>query len=285
MHECTRSRTGRAPCYMCHMPCPFEEFAEENGSTSWRARWLMDRLGYVTWASFRKVINKATSSCILANCDILENFRSTKNIVEGHEEEDFKLSRFACFLVAQHADGRKPEVIEVRTYLAGLAVVLVDTQMLDRLEERGRLSDGETGMTAAAFKAGVSGEDMALFKDAGFRGLYNMSRRRIAEHKGLATNKNLYDYMGLEELAANSFRVTQTTARLKLSGVQGASMARRIAHDVGTDVRATMVNRPEDLVLEENIQEVRKAIKTTSKAFSKRDARKKPRKSLASPKF
>jgi len=267
------------------MPCLFEEFAEENGSTSWRARWLMDRLGYATWDAFRKVINKATSSCVHTGCDILENFRSTKVIVGSREEEDFKLSRFACFLVAQHADGRKPEVIEVRTYLAGLAAVLVDQPMLDRLEERGRLSEGETGMTNAAFKAGVGADDMALFKDAGFRGLYNMSRRRIAEHKGLASNKNLYDYMGLEELAANSFRVTQTTARLKLAGVQGATVARRIAHDVGVDVRATMINRPEDLALEENIQQVRKAIKTTSKAFSTSDAKRKPRRGLPAPKI
>jgi DNA-damage-inducible protein D len=256
-------------------PCPFEEFGEENGITSWRARWLMERLGYATWPAFRNVLNKAIASCMRVGCDVVENFRPAKVIVGAREEEDFKLSRFACFLVAQHADTRKPAVEEVRTYLAGLAAVMVNEQMLERLQERETLTAGETAMASAAARSGVQSQDMALFKDAGFRGLYNMSRRALQEHKGLAENKTLYDFMGLTELAANSFRVTQTAERLKLYGVLGLRQAQQVARDVGADVRDTMIKNsgqaPEALPLEEDIKEVRKTIKATSRAFSKQD--------------
>jgi DNA-damage-inducible protein D len=273
------------------MSCPFEEFAEENGATFWRARWLMERLEYASWASFRKVLNKATASCVRVGCDIAENFRSAKVISGGREEEDFKLTRFACFLVAQHADPRKASVEQVRTYLAGLAAVMVDGQMLERLEERDTLTAGEKTMTAAATRAGVDSDSMAVFKDAGFRGMYNMSRKRLASHKGLAPDKILYDYMGIEELAANSFRVTQTAARLKATGIRGSHVAQQVAREVGADVRAMMINNsggqtPESIPLDEDIKQVRKAIKTTSRAFLKKDSKpiaKAGRKKLASP--
>jgi len=257
------------------MSCPFEEFAEENGVIFWRARWLMERLEYASWASFRKVINKATASCMRVGCDIGENFRSFKVLVGTREEEDFKLTRFACFLVAQHADPRKPAVEEVRTYLAGLAAVMVDGQMLERLEERDTLTAGEKTMTAAATRAGVGSDEMAVFKDSGFRGMYNMSRKRLALVKGLAAEKILYDFMGIEELAANSFRVTQTAARLKATGVQGSHVAQLVAREVGASVRAMMIENsghaPESIPLETDIKQVRKAIKTTSRAFLKQD--------------
>lgn len=258
-------------------PIQFEEFAQDNGITSWRARWLMERLGYTTWSAFRNVLNKAVASCMRVGCDVVENFRPTPYLVEGREEDDFKLSRFACFLVAQHADARKPAVEEVRTYLAGLATVMVSEQMLDRLQERETLITGETAMSSAASRSGVRSHEMAIFKDAGFRGLYNLSRRALQEHKGLADNKTLYDYMGVTELAANSFRVTQTAERLKLYGVQGLRQAQQVARDVGADVRETMIKNsgqtPESLPLEEDIKEVRKSIKATSRAFLKQDKR------------
>lgn len=202
------------------------------GVTVWRARWLMERLEYASWASFRKVINKATASCMRVGCDIGEHFRSFKVLVGTREEEDFKLTRFACFLVAQHADPRKPAVEEVRTYLAGLAAVMVDGQMLERLEERDTLTAGEKTMT----------------------------RKRLALVKGLAAEKILYDFMGIEELAANSFRVTQTAARLKATGVQGSDVAQRVAREVGASVRAMMIENsghaPESIPLETDIKQV-----------------------------
>ncbi len=264
--------------------CRFEEFAEENGMSYWRARWLMTRLGYTQWGAFRKLIHKATSSCMRVDCDILENFRSAPVVHDGREEEDFKLTRFACFLVVQHADTRKPEVEEVRTYLAGLASVVVTGQMLERLDERASLTAGEKTMTSAATRAGLRSDELARFKDAGFRGMYNMSRRRLAEHKGLPADHPIYDHMGIEELAANSFRVTQTAAKLRATGLQGAPVAEHVAHQVGADVRAMMIRNsgspPEALPLEQDIKQVRKAVKTTRRVFLKQDAKRPGRRRL-----
>lgn len=256
----------------------FEEFAEENGITTWRARWLMERLGYQSWPSFRAVINKAIASCMQAHCDVTQNFITTKILNGAREEEDFKLSRFACFLVVQYADGRKPGVEQLRTYLAGLAAAMIDLNMLERLQERETLTAGEIAMTAAATKAGVQSTDIAVFKNSGFLGMYNLGRRALQAHKGLAEGKVLYDHMGLTELAANSFRVTQTAERLKLHGSTTLREAQQIAKEIGKDVRETMLRNtgiaPEALPLEQDIKAVRSTIKATGQAMLKQDWKK-----------
>jgi len=256
--------------------CPFEEFACQNGMVYWRARWLMERLGYASWVSFSNVINRAIASCARANCPIHENFVADKVIVEGgRTEDDFRLSRFACLLIVTHADVKKPAVEEVRVHLAKYTAVVVDALRLERLEVRETLTLGELEMSSQAAKAGVRAEEMALFKDAGYRGLYNMSLAQLKEHKGLSRGKNLYDHAGITELAANSFRVTQTAERLKNIGRAGLPAARKVANEVGREVRQTMAKssgvRPEDLAIEEDINKVRKSLKTASQELVEAD--------------
>lgn len=266
----------------------FEDFACENGMTYWPARWLMERLGYTTWSSFRKVIDRAIASSARANCPIHENFIHYEVIVDGAVEADYKLSRFACLLIVNHADIRKPAVDELRTHLAQFTAVVIDAMRLERLEVRAHLTMGEIEMSSQATKAGVRAEDMPFFKDAGYRGLYNMSLAQIRERKGLAPNKSLYDHAGLTELAANTFRVTQTAERLKNIGQAGLPAAKQVAHQVGKEVRDTMARssgvRPEDLPIEDDLKKVSRSLKTASRELVKVDAKKKRPKAKRLPK-
>ena len=84
----------------------FEAGAHENGVAWWSARWLMELLGYSTWVSFKNVLTHALSSCMSLGLDVSENFLPYRREHAGRTEEDFRLSRFACFLIANHADGR-----------------------------------------------------------------------------------------------------------------------------------------------------------------------------------
>lgn len=257
----------------------FEEGAHENGNSWWSARWLMVKLDYATWASFKGVLSRAFQSCASLGLDVTENFLPYRRERDGRTDEDFRLSRFACFLIANHADSKKTAVQEVKAYLASIAAAAVEVEpdVLERMKEREVLSVGERAMSSAAKQAGVRNYELGMFKDAGYRGMYNMSLKRLKTHKGLGgdNKKTLYDYMGIAELAANSFRVTQTAERLKRYPVQGLKQAERIASGVGSEVRGMMMSdggtAPEDLELEEHISQGKKVLKKASRQMAKID--------------
>ena len=272
----------------------FEEFAHENGCTYWDARWLMERLGYKSYSSFLKVINESIGSCMRLGVNVADSFRQCNIHSAEGEVESFKLSRFACYLIAMHADPKKDEVRQMRVYLAAYAAMCAertfDENALLRVEMRDRLKDGESLMSAVAFEAGVPGVDMGLFKDAGYQGMYNMGRKALLQRRGLAAKDVIYDYMGVVELAANNFRVTQTASRIKSRNLKGLNATSQAAKEVGSMVRREMMTNggtaPESLPVEENIKQLHTGLRKTSRAMSKLDAKKpdSPKKKLKSTK-
>lgn len=264
----------------------FEDSSRQNGVRYWYAHEFMHVLGYETWASFQKVINKAMASCATLNVQIPEAFIPDTYIENGREVNTFRLTRFACFLVTMHADSKKPQVAQAKTVLAAIADALVEQQIqsdsLERLEVRDELKGGESIMSAVAHHAGLQNHEFAIFKDAGFRGMYDMPLSRLVQHKGASLDKGrtLYDFMGKTELAANLFRVTQTAERIKSSGATGLRQLSGTAREVGAEVRDIMIRSsgvaPESLPLEEDLQKVKKRLKSAAKEMGKLDSPKKP---------
>jgi DNA-damage-inducible protein D len=99
----------------------FEDCAKENGTRHWDAHDLMRKLGYETYASFSKVINKAIASCAQLGIQIHDAFIQTTTVVDGKIVPSYDLTRFACFLVAMHADDKKPAVSAAKVYFAAIA--------------------------------------------------------------------------------------------------------------------------------------------------------------------
>ncbi|KLI13787.1 hypothetical protein [Brachyspira hyodysenteriae] len=85
----------------------FENKSNSNGFLFWYARDLMITLGYKDYNTFKKPINKAISICASLNIDFSDNFVAIKRMIDGKEVEDFKLSRFACYLIAIERDIKK----------------------------------------------------------------------------------------------------------------------------------------------------------------------------------
>lgn len=263
----------------------FEGLAKQNGIRYWDAREFMTALGYDTWTSFQGVVNKAISSCAHMGIDITQVFIPV-TVVEGNKViNSYKLTRFACLLVTMHADSKKVEVAQAKVALASVADALIQRSIssaaLERIEIREELKGGEMGMTDAAKAAGLQGQDYAIFKDAGIRGMYDMSLADLRVRKG-APGKTLYDYMGKTELAANLFRVTQTAERINSKNQNGLNAVAATAKAVGSEVRQVMLKSsgvpPENLAIEEGINTVSKRIITTQKQMTKLDA---PRTSAA----
>ena len=261
----------------------FENSSEENGVRYWEAHRFMLRLGYDAWPAFQSVITKAMGSCAKLNIDPTEVFIPFTLTEDGKSVKSYKLTRFACFLITMHGDSKKPEVMRARAVLAAIADSLIEQRIeerdLGRIETREDLKLAERLMSGVAKDAGLEQQYFGLFKDAGIRGMYNMGLRDLVAFKGIPSGGQVYDFMGLEELAGNLFRVTQTAARIKTQGVRGLSALQRTAKDVGREVRGIMIKdggvAPETLKIEENISRVKSRIKITHREMKKLDRTKK----------
>jgi DNA-damage-inducible protein D len=267
-----------------------EESGRENGTRYWYAHDFMKALGYDSWPSFQQVITKAMGSCTKLGLDPTESFVRDVLIEEGKEVTTYRLSRFACFLVSMHGDSRKEEVAKAKAMLAGIAATLIEERIkeqdLGRLEARDDLKLAERVLSGVAYDAGLETNQFGIFKDAGFRGMYNMPLSALMFRKGISPNKTLYDFMGLEEMAGNLFRVTQTAARIKNQGVMGLPALSDTAKKVGREVRTIMTKNggtpPELLPVDDDISKVKRRLNSAARAMKKMDGKKPPSKSLPS---
>jgi DNA-damage-inducible protein D len=258
----------------------FESAAHGNETRYWHAHEFMSSLGYETWDSFVKVINRAMSSCAQLGIQIPDAFMPHSYADEtGKARSTYRLTRFACLLTAMHADDKKPQVAKAKAALAAVAEALIEQTIQQddvlRIDTREDLKLGEKIMTSAAQDAGLDSGQFGLFKDAGFRGMYNMGLGQLRVVKGVPEKKTLYDYMGLTELAGNLFRVTQTAERIKNQQVSGLRPLSTTAETVGREVRHMMQRNsgvsPEDIPITEDIASVQKRLKTTNRAMLKHD--------------
>jgi DNA-damage-inducible protein D len=249
----------------------------EYGQEYWRARDLMEPLGYTRWENFEIAITRAKESCKNSGQDVKNHFRdATKMVRIGSDTEraidDFDLSRYACYLIAQNGDPKKEEIALAQTYFAiqTRKQEVHELQIEDhkRLHLRGEMKEHNKNLAKAAKEAGVI--NYANFQDFGYMGLYGGLRQKdIHAKKRLKKQQAILDHMGSEELAANLFRATQAEAKLKRENILGQDKANRAHHDVGKKVRQTIKElggtMPEHLPATENIRESKKRLKKTAK--------------------
>jgi DNA-damage-inducible protein D len=255
----------------------FEDLGNENGGKFWYARDFMQMLGYETFTAFQKPINKATATCIALSIPIQEHFRQVDRVINGETVPDFKLTRYACYLVAINGDVRKPEVAAAQAYFVTMAEAfrhyILDAENVERVQIREEVSEQEKTLSTVAFAAGVT--HYAFFQNEGYRGMYCMDLSELRERRGIVSGRSVLDFMSGEELAANLFRITQTHAKIRNEKLQGQMRLERAAHDVGHTVRETMIKIsgkvPESLPAAEDIKSVKGKLKQARREFGKLD--------------
>ena len=243
----------------------FEEIKhiDENGSEYWLARELQNVLEYTQWRRFENVIDKAKIACDNSNVDINEQFASIGKLsinVNGGKRiiNDYKLSRYACYLITQNGDPRKEVIALGQTYFA----IQTRKQELNEKEyseltedekrfyQRDLTRKGNYSLNIAARNAGVKNFDK--FHNAGYKGLYNgETANDIAKRKGLRYREDILDNMGSDELIANLFRISQTEQKLKNENIKLENDANKTHYEVGKNIREVIAKNggtmPEDL--------------------------------------
>lgn len=247
----------------------------EHGIEYWSARELQPYLGYSKWQRFELTIKKAIESCKQSGNNPENHFAGAGKMVgigsqTERKVEDYHLSRFACYLIAQNGDPRKSEIAQAQKYFAiqTRRQEISDQIAADceRLETREQASIEFKALSGAARDAGVQDKQFGLFHDAGYKGLYGgLGVDAIKARKGITPKENLMDRMDTTELIANQFRMSQTREKLKRENIKNARDAMVTHEIVGKKVRSAIVEiggtLPENIPPAEPITEVKKRIK------------------------
>lgn len=259
---------------------------DAEGNEYWVARDLQPLLEYATWDKFKRVIEKAMEACRQSGNEVDDHFSQTAKMVDigsgaKREIDDYRLSRYACYLIVQNGDPSKPVIANGQTYFAlqTRRQELNDNEAFARLSEndkrlaiRNELAEHNKHLAAAAKDAGVETPiDYAIFQDHGYKGLYGgRGAKDIHAIKGLKKSQKILDHMGSTELAANLFRATQTEEKLRRDQVRGKQKANQTHFEVGKKVRLTIDElggtMPEALPTpEKSIQQIERAKKKLEK--------------------
>ena len=255
---------------------------DENGVEFWYAREIMEVLQYRKWQNFEKIIDKAKISCENSDISVFEHFTDVSKTIKmpkGAEKTilDYKLTRYACYLIAQNGDSRKKVIALAQTYFA------VQTRKQEisekeytsltedekRFYQRNLTKKGNYSLNRAAKNAGVKNFDR--FHNSGYKGLYNgETADDIAKRKGLRYREDILDNMGSEELAANLFRITQTESRLKKDNICSEKEANKTHYNIGKNIREVIAKNggtmPEDLPIpKKSLKQLEKENKKTLK--------------------
>jgi DNA-damage-inducible protein D len=247
----------------------------EHGAEYWSARDLQTLLGYSQWRRFEDAIKRAMESCQQSENPPDYHFAGAGKPIKGGKGavqivEDYHLSRFACYLIAQNGDPRKPEIANAQKYFAiqTRRQELSDQFAADRerIELRKQASEEFKNLSGAAASSGVRSKMFGVFHDAGYKGLYGgLGRDAIKAKKAVPEKDNLMDRMNASELAANQFRMTQTRDKLARENIRSETRAIDAHHAVGREVREAIRriggDLPETIPAAEHIKAVEKRIK------------------------
>ena len=236
----------------------------------WSARDLMIVLGYKTWRKFNETIKRAQGACENSDKSVKNHFVGADKMIQTgkgaqRKIEDILLTRFACYLIAQNGDSRKPEIALAQTYFATQTrkqELLEQRQVEDkRLESRFKLKLTEKKISSTVYQRGVrSGIEFATFKDKHIRALYGgISTKQLKKKRNIPNKRALADFDTNIELKAKDFSLAMTDHNIKKKNMQGLHQVSQEVEKNSKATRSALISRgikPEKLEAQEDLKKV-----------------------------
>lgn len=251
------------------------------GIECWSARELYNILGYSEWRNFTKVIDKAKIACENVGESISDHFVSVNKMValgsgSEREIEEIMLTRYACYLIAQNGDARKPEIAFAQNYFAiqTRKAELVERRFLEyeRLQARAKLADTESRLSGVLYERGVDSKGFAIIRSKGDQALFKLNTAQLKRKLGAPENRPVADFLSTLGIKAKDFAAEMTSVNVQHKDLKGQNFIESEHIDNNLAVRKMMLERsiiPENLPAGEDIKKVERRMISEEKKISK----------------
>ena len=268
-----------------------QEIKDDGGDSIevWYARELQQVLGYARWENFAVAIGRAMESCKTLGINVDDHFREVTKMIAlakgaQREVQDFMLTRYACYLIAQNGDPKKEEVAFAQSYFAVQTrkAELIEERLneIARLNTRERLRASEKQLSRNIYQRGVDDKGFGRIRSKGDYALFGrLSTDQMKQRLGIKSGA-LADYLPTLTIAAKNLATEMTNYNVEQKDLYGETSITAEHVQNNRSVRGMLGQRgikPEELPPAEDIKKVERRVAKDEKIMQK-DTSKLPKK-------